>query len=78
MLDKLLFTDKEMKSLSKSLVVGLSIGLLVGAIFNLTHIGFALGGVAAVTFSVIKSYYNRIRNTQKVLVKASKKNLNNR
>lgn len=64
--DGLFLSDEEIKVLAIFLAYGVGIGVLVGLFVGNIQLCFALGGVISILVSLIKTFIERVKKSNKV------------
>ncbi|WP_291650302.1 hypothetical protein [Clostridium sp.] len=64
--DRLFLSDEEIKILAIFLAYGVGIGVLVGLFTGNIQLCFALGGVISILISLIKTFIERVKKSNKI------------
>lgn len=64
--DGLFLSDEEIKVLAIFLAYGVGIGVLVGLFVGNIQLCFALGGVISILLSLIKTFIERVKKSNKI------------
>ena len=64
--DGLFLSDEEIKVLAIFLAYGVGIGVLVGLFVGNKQLCFALGGVISILVSLIKTFIERVKKSNKI------------
>ncbi|MBS5884326.1 hypothetical protein [Clostridium sp.] len=64
--DGLFLSDEEIKVLAIFLAYGVGIGVLVGLFVGNIQLCFALGGVISILVSLIKTFIERVKKSNKI------------
>ncbi|GAA0819874.1 hypothetical protein [Clostridium tertium] len=64
--DRLFLSDEEIKVLAIFLAYGVGIGVLVGLFVGNIQLCFALGGVISILVSLIKTFIERVKKSNKI------------
>ncbi|GAA0086051.1 hypothetical protein ACH36K_02475 [Clostridium sp. MB05] len=64
--DRLFLSDEEIKVLAIFLAYGVGIGVLVGLFIDNVQLCFALGGVISILISLLKTFFVRIKKSNKI------------
>lgn len=64
--DRLFLSEEEVKILAIFLAYGVGIGVLVGLFVGNIQLCFALGGVISILVSLIKTFIERVKKSNKV------------
>lgn len=67
MIEKIILSDQDYEYLTKGIVIGVGVGILVGLLLENVIFGFASGGVIGIISSFIYSYYKKVRKNNKLI-----------